>query len=464
VEQHEPGIYHVHGTFPEARPEMLTVSLNSPTHGIDLLLIDAVEVGTSPPALDAAENAEAGHHQDHWWKYLLVLTGGLLLGWVLFHRRPKVAAILLIAVSIPVVFQEASAHGEHGEEKESTAGNTVYIPKETQFLFELITLPVKPGDFQPAVQLYGTVVPTPGGFAQISSPQNGRITALHIAPGKHVNAGQVLATLSVSASQAEQVSVATETGRLRVDIEAALVERDAAAQDLERLRSIADIAAKKDVQAAQARFNRAVANLEALKTLAAGPIARANGEIILRSPISGTIGQFTLAPGSEIQAGSHLFTVTSLEKVYIEAQVYDKDSEIVRNAGKYSVTCSNDEHEAAQVRLVSAALEVNPTNQSQKVLFELQNPEGEFKIGEFVTLQAFQRMSSRTIFVPNSTLSEINGRSVVFVKEGPEMYHVRYLSPGEDNGTHTVVLKGLSEDERIVSSGTYQVKMMMLNQ
>jgi hypothetical protein len=114
--------------------------------------------------------------------------------------------------------------------------------------------------------------------------------------------------------------------------------------------------------------------------------------------------------------------------------------------------------------MIGTALEVNQTNQSQKVLFALQNPEQEFKIGEFVTIRAFQRNMDKVVFVPNSALSEINGKPVLFIKDAPEKYAVRYIAPGQDNGTHTIVMKGLEESERFVTSATYQVKMMMLNQ
>jgi hypothetical protein len=171
-----------------------------------------------------------------------------------------------------------------------------------------------------------------------------------------------------------------------------------------------------------------------------------------------------LAPGAELNPGTTLFSIINLDKVYVEAQVYDRDADIVKNASKYTVTCTNDEHETAQVRIVSAAQEVNPSNQSQKVLFEVINPGDEFKLGEFVTLQAYQEGIGKTMFVPNSALSEINGKPVIFIKESPEQFSVRYISSGDDNGTHTVVLKGVSEGERFVVGGTYQVKMMMLNQ
>ena len=162
--------------------------------------------------------------------------------------------------------------------------------------------------------------------------------------------------------------------------------------------------------------------------------------------------------------GTTLFTVTSLDEVYIEAQVYNRDALDVRNASKFVVTGAEGSSMSEKVTYVSAALEINPSNQSQKVIFKLANPGEDFKIGEFVTLQAYLRKSDKSIFVPNSALSEINGKPVIFIKENPETYAIRYISIGEDNGTHTVILKGMDERERYVTEGTYQVKMMMLNQ
>ena len=39
-----------------------------------------------------------------------------------------------------------------------------------------------------------------------------------------------------------------------------------------------------------------------------------------------------------------------------------------------------------------------------------------------------------------------------------------YVSLGENNGQATTILKGIEEGERVVINGTYQLKMMFLNQ
>ncbi len=466
-ELEEPGVYHVHGNFPKAQPYSLSVNLSSKDNGADLMLLGNVEVGKAPPVTTEVPVEEEAEHTDStWWKYLLVFLGGLGLGYIFLKRKPKVAVAILMVISFHALIQETKAHGDddHGAKKDTVAGNSVFIPKETQFLFDVLTQPVSIGDFQPSVELFGTVITSPGGYADIITPQSGKVTSLSVKPGQKVNAGQVLAVILPSVSLSERVGVATETGRLQGDLKNAQSELNAAQKELNRLNSISDIAAKRDVQAAEARYNVAKANYESLRNTSSGAAISSSGSVILKAPVSGTVGQFSLAAGTELMSGTTLFSITNLNKVYVEAQVYDRDADFVRDAAKYTVTCTNHNHKTAQVKVVVAALEVNPSNQSQKVIFELENPDGEFKIGEFVTLQAYQQKSDKSIFVPNSSLSEISGKPALFVKENPELYAVRYLSLGEDNGTHTIVLKGIEDKDRFVIGGTYQIKMMMLNQ
>lgn len=464
TEPHDTGVYHMHATFPEAKPYSLQVNLDSKELGPDLLLLSSVEIGKDPPVEGVTEEIHEEHSQNQWWIFGLVFIGGLGLGYLFFRRRPKVIAAVLMVIFCHAVLQNASAHGGHDDEEKKDAGNTVSIPKETQFLFDIITQPVIFGEFEPSIELFGTVIPAPGEYAQITTPQSGRISTLNVTPGQKVNAGQTLAIIQPTTNLSERVGVATETGRLRADIQNAQSELNAAERELNRLRSISDIAAKKDVQAAEARYNSARANLDALRSISSGSVTSSTGSLVLKAPVSGTVSQFSLSAGSEIIAGTTLFTVTSLDKVFIEAQVYNNDANVVKTASKFVVSGTDKTRQSENVKLVSSAMEVNPSNQSQKVIFELTNPAGDFKIGEFITLQAYIQKSDRSIFVPNSALSEINGKPVVFVKDNPEVYSIRYISTGEDNGTHSVVLKGIDEGERFVTKGTYQLKMMMLNQ
>jgi cobalt-zinc-cadmium efflux system membrane fusion protein len=82
--------------------------------------------------------------------------------------------------------------------------------------------------------------------------------------------------------------------------------------------------------------------------------------------------------------------------------VFDKDANKVQQGAKFTIECANDSHKTSEVKLLSLAQEINATNQSQRVLFELNNPDSDFKIGEFVNIRVFASENSQQIALPNS--------------------------------------------------------------
>ena len=125
---------------------------------------------------------------------------------------------------------------------------------------------------------------------------------------------------------------------------------------------------------------------------------------------------------------------------------------------------SKDSHKTLKVKLLTLAQSINTTNQSQKVLFEIDNVNEDFKIGEFVNVRVFSQAKTASIVIPNAAITEVNGKSAVFIKDTAEKYSMVYVSLGENNGQFTTILKGIEEGEKVVINGTYQLKIMFLNQ
>lgn len=116
-------------------------------------------------------------------------------------------------------------------------------------------------------------------------------------------------------------------------------------RELDQLQTIKDIAAGRDVQAAEASCDQALSELQALENEWIGANTAANNRTVaLIAPIGGVVGAFTLSPGAAVMEGQTLFTVTNLSKVYVEAQVYDRDVSVIRAGNKFLVTCSTDDH------------------------------------------------------------------------------------------------------------------------
>lgn len=459
------GIYELSGTFPAKKTYSLTINLNAGP-GADLLLLPGIAVGEELPVADVTTAPAEAHA--HWYdNTYLLLGGGLLLGMALMfvlmrlrNRRVAVSIAILLGMLPTANWQQANAHG--GEEHGAVAGGggatsgTFAIPKETQFLFGILTQRLETGEQAQTTTVAGTVIPSSTGQAVVQSPQVGRLTSLLVRVGQTVSKGQTLAVVEQTIDAATQINLQAERNNLTAELQAARREYD-------RLKTIEDIVAKRDLTEAEARLNRAQANLKIFAGIAKGGGGSARS-ISLKAPVGGVVGPFTAAIGTTVNVGETLFTITNLGKVYIEAQVFDKDLAVVRSAKSFGVEGVNDAAKSGVARLLSQAQTINASNQSQRLLFEMDNTGGGFKIGEFVTIRVQSANGSRGLSVPNGAISEMNGKPVVFIKDAPEVVSLSYVMTGPDNGTSTQILSGVEADERVVVSGTYQAKMIYLNQ
>lgn len=456
VKQTGEGTYTIESSFPEKKNYSLAVSING-SLGADLILLTNIEAGKELPHVEEANSKSPFANWQTWLMTALALFVGLGLG-ILFQKRNTTGgkatiAVFLLVVNCLLPIQNSIAHGDDDQGAKKTGNNfsnSFNVPKETQFLFDVLTEKIQKGSFTESTKLFGTIIPSSNGQALVTIPQNGKIISLKVNVGEQVKAGQQLAIIEQNIDAGTQVNLLAEKNNL-------IAEYDAAKKEFDRLISIQDIAAKKDVDEAKARLQKAEANLKLFT-------GNSGKTIVVNAPISGIVGNFNLSIGATVNAGQTLFTITNLTQVYAEAQVFDRDAGKVKQGVKFTIECVNDNHKTSEVNLLSLAQEINATNQSQRVLFELSNPDSDFKIGEFVNIRAFASENSQQIALPNSAITEINGKPVVFIKDAAEKYTVSYVQLGENNGTHTSIIKGIEEGERVVINASYQLKMIYLNQ
>ncbi len=457
----EPGIFKLKTTFKSAKLYALNVTLKGGL-GADLIQLNGIEPGKELPG--AHEEAPEATANGAWTVLgmLLAFLAGVVLTLMFARRAPKAAAAtlaLLLVSGFPLQnWSEAFAHGDedHGG-KGNTFSSQVLVPKETQFLFDVAIAKAGVDAFAPTITLFGTVSPGATGKATVQSPLAGTLRSVRVKVGEQVRAGQVLAVVEQTVDAGTSINWQSE--RNAVDAEVT-----AAQKDFDRLNNLKDIIAKRDLDEAEARRQRARENRDLFNRLYTDATSRNARFIPLTAPITGRVEPFTFAPGATVNAGETLFLLLNPSKVIVEAQVYDKDAALLSSAKDFQIECSNNEHQSRKIRLLALPNSINPTNQSQKVLFEVDNADGDFKIGEFVNIRIYERQSQRQLLVPNSAITEISGMPAVFVKESAERYSLHYLKTGADNGTSTVVEKGLEDGERFVTSGTYQLKMVYFNQ
>lgn len=454
----QPGVFVFEHTV-EPTMATLKVQLNAPL-GPDLVALTGIDAVVDEEVTPGSGLSMQG------WPFLLaaMALGALIMYLVMRVRHPRLAAMFLaVAALLPASGGEvAIAHEGHDQPAKARSAMVgsgfMNVAKETQFLFTMETERITPGQFAPSVKVFGTIAPAPQGQAVVTSPFTGTIRSLLATVGARVKRGQVLATLEQVVDAQTRTTLTAERNTLETELAAARLE-------YERLQTVADIASKRDLSEAKSRYDRARQNLTVYQgTLSSG--ARGGRSIELRSPIDGVVQNFNYAVGATLEAGATAFTVTNLGKVYVEAQVFDKDLPLFAAADSFSVTCADParRHVTAQVRLVSLGQSLNTTNQSQRVLFEVVNADEDFKLGEFVDVRAFSRPVQGTLSVPTAAITEVDGKPVLFVKSAPELFKVVYVKTGQASGERTVITSGLSGDERVLATSAYQARMIYANQ
>jgi membrane fusion protein, heavy metal efflux system len=468
IKPKEAGVYEITSKFTKERTFSLTAKIEG-INGPDILMLKGVLVGHDESEHEH-EETEAGGIALYGWQFWGLLFVGIVLGvlltfFVMRSRNRKALVVLIIVFSqLPTANwrlanaqHEGHNHGDEGGKSKANLSNEFEVPKESQFLFEILTQSIHEGVFDETTQLYGTIVPSSTGQAVVQTPQTGRLVNLSARVGQRVNKGQTLAMLEETLDATEQVSLQAERNNLEAEV-------TAARKEYERIKKIEDIVAKRDLAEAEARLQKAEENFKVFTAIAKG--SKGNTRMVsLKAPISGIISPFSVAIGSMVGVGETIFTITNLSTVYVEVQAFGSDAEQIKFGSKLDVvgTAGGTQKRSDRIRLLSSAQAVN-ANQSHKLLFELSNPDGAFKIGEFVSVRLQTGQMSRALSLPNAAISQVNGKPAVFVKESPETFRVVYVATGTNNGDRTAITKGLENGEKIVINSAYQLKMMYLNQ
>ena len=471
IKQLDKGIYEVKGIFPEKKKYNLTININS-TLGPDLMLLSNVEVGKELQTnISANTHTATTWYNSSWFFGITGLLIGLLIMFFVMKRKSRKATVatLIFCCMIPTsVYNAAYAHGGEDHETGNNAGGTIsnvfIVEKESQFLFNILTQKTSTGNFNQSTQALGTVIASPQGNAVIQSPQTGKLISIKVNPGQSVNAGQVVAVVEQSIDAGTQSSIIAQNSDWRAKKNEAEAQYTAAKIQYNRLKSIEDIAAKKDVTEAKARLEQAEKNRTLYQSIPLQKVQAAK-YFNLTSPITGVVGNYNYAVGSFINSGETLLEVTNLNRVFVETQIFTNDAEQLSNIEKITTNSNNKTDTGSyQLKLISTAQSVNGDNQSQKVIFEIVNSKAQFKIGENINVNIFSKNVSAQIIIPTEAIAEINGKPAVFIKDNAEKYSISYISKGASNEKFTTIIKGVEADERVVMAGVYQMKSIYLNQ
>jgi cobalt-zinc-cadmium efflux system membrane fusion protein len=289
---------------------------------------------------------------------------------------------------------------------------------------------------------------------RVLTPVAGRIATLDARMGDVVAAGAPLAHI-ISGDMAQAASDFTKARATAAQAAAALARVEdlyqhhvAALRDVEQARS--------DDQQARAELARARSRLTALGSDGASGDAGVSSQYVLRAPIGGVVVDRTANPGAEVRPDvpTPLFTLTSLDVVWLTASVYQRDLAAIHRGVKLRFTTDavpGREFDAT-VTYVSGALD--PQTHTATVRAEVPNVDHLLRPQETGTARVLAPETSPVLVVPTRALVTHGTNTVVYLEIAPGRYVRRVVTVGSDDGAMAVILSGVGPTDRVVVDGS----------
>lgn len=360
-----------------------------------------------------------------------------------------------------------------------TGSNRVFVPKESQVVFGIRTAEVKQEKIVSGVTVTGVIKVRPQFKAEVVPLVAGRSRAVgNITVGTFVKQGQTLAVVEqiLSASEAAgleatRTELKAKTAEMQAQAQQAVTRRNAAQIELTRAKSLyeAGAAPLKRVQEAETQLRLAeqeVAAAQQLRNISEVGEQRVNPikTFPITAPISGVIAESHFTPGEPVEEGKRLFTIMNLDRVWIEAQVFEKDLATITTAQRATFKVAAFPNTVFQIgggsdnRLITIGASVDPEKRTVPVVYEVANVAGKLRDGMMAEITIDTTGEQAVISVPKTALLDEQGRKYVFVFNGGEQFEKRLVTVGSAGQTDVQILSGLKPGERVVVEGIYQLR------
>ena len=183
---------------------------------------------------------------------------------------------------------------------------------------------------------------------------------------------------------------------------------------------------------------------------------KAERELIVYSPVAGYITERNALPNAYVQPDTKLYTVADLSTVWVYANVFQSDVGLLKPGDGARVTVDAYPGRTFTGRIDQILPQVDSSTRTVRVRLVFPNPGVTLKPGMYVNV-SIEAPMGRQLMIPASAALQAGARTIAFVDHGGGSLEPRVIETGQQLDDSIVVLKGLKEGERVVSSANFLV-------
>ena len=359
---------------------------------------------------------------------------------------------LLIAIAMTMMGCHQHSGDEHhhdSHEGHDHSEDFIFFTQEQADAANMKVEILSPDTFRQVIKTSGIVMASQGDEYTISSTANGIVSFYKssIVPGMVVKAGEPIVTVSSNAlpegDRIAKTKLAYETALKEFERASSLVkDQIISVKEYEQIR-LAYETAKMEYEAQASNYSK-------------------NG-VRVTSSINGFVKNLYVSQGDFVSVGQPIATISQNKKLQLRAEVSETYFGSISSisGANFKLAYDNKLYKLSELngRLISHGKASDEESFFIPITFEFDNI-GNIIPGSFAEIYLLSTAQLNKISVPVSAITEEQGLYFVYTKMDDEHYSKQEVTLGESNGERVAVISGLSDGDKIVTNGVYQVKLV----
>jgi len=179
-------------------------------------------------------------------------------------------------------------------------------------------------------------------------------------------------------------------------------------------------------------------------------------ELWLRSPFSGYVMEKNVLNGQYISPDQNLFTIADLSRIWVLADVYERDLANITIGQKAHMTTTAYPGESFDGTVSFIYPSISEQTRTLKIRIEFSNSSFRLKPGMYADVDLAGQGKS-VLAVPSDAVMDGGDRQYAFVVHDGTHFEPRLLKIGHRSDDYMEVLSGLSEGEQVVTSANFLI-------
>lgn len=356
------------------------------------------------------------------------------------------------------------SEGGHAEEEHESEGKIKIAPERIK-KSGISVRKVGSGTLSRYLSVPAVIVPDRNRVGRVPAKVVGTVSDLKKGLGDPVAKGEVVAVLEsreVADAKSEYIAAL-----VNFDLQETLYERQktlwekkvTAEQNLLRARAAQLEARVRRDLARQKLLALGVheREIEGLSTKSEGATALERYDI--RAPIGGRVVEQLVDIGTPVGGegqAKELYAIADLSTVWAELTVSTADLSQIKEGQKVTISVSGSD-QRTQGAIIFTSPMLDQDTRSARVIASVDNQNGAWRPGSFVTADVAVGETRAKLAVPNTSLHKIKGETIVFVRT-PDGFEAREVTLGEDDGQSVEITSGLEAGDEIATANTFLLK------